>query len=226
MLVDAYVHDEREAGDAQVQRIESVLASFPLQPPPGCDAEAPVAEAARVGAAAIRWARKQVCSTPSQARQCAACMLAMHGMHEQCMRTAAVVAACCACTHAQGNGRACRRFHRALACHAAAALPGARGLAAATEHFARCGDMPAFASALREAVAVEGAEADLDLFTARAVLQVPPTCTACSLCSSALPACSGLLVGQCMAGQVVAASRREEQPDWPGTCTCASCCRP
>lgn len=65
LLVDAYVHDEREAGEAQVQRIEDVLLSFPVQPPPGCEAEALVTEAMRIGAAATRWARKQVCSSPS-----------------------------------------------------------------------------------------------------------------------------------------------------------------
>jgi hypothetical protein len=87
--------------------------------------------------------------------------------------------------HAQGNGSACRRFHRALACQAATALPGARGLAAAAEHFARSDDMPAFASALRSGVSEEGAEAELDLFTARAVLQVlrnPSACEASHYC--------------------------------------------
>ena len=78
--------------------------------------------------------------------------------------------------HAQGNSEACRQMHDVLARQASGVLPGARGLAASAEHFARGRDMQAFAHAILGAVHHEGAGGDLDLFAARAVLQVGSMC--------------------------------------------------
>lgn len=62
MLVDAYTQDGCQAGQAETERITSILMAFSHGPPHAepADAETSFSEASRVGSTAIRWARKQV----------------------------------------------------------------------------------------------------------------------------------------------------------------------
>ena len=64
--MDAYVQDGCWARQAEVDRVFVVLNSFPQTQAqvPG-HAEASVVEASRVGAAAIRWSRKQARACPA-----------------------------------------------------------------------------------------------------------------------------------------------------------------
>ncbi len=76
--------------------------------------------------------------------------------------------------HAQGNSGAARRFHDALGQLALFLFSGGRAHITAADHFTRGTDMDLLAELLHEQAKAGGCH---ELFIARAVLQVRPSCS-------------------------------------------------